>query len=125
MLAVVAIVLMLAAPLVSRWQQARSGAAAEAVAGAMCTSRGLQALPLLPIATAALHAGMHDDGAGMPHEQACDYCVLAARLLPWLALLLVLLPWVRQHAPRVAPRMLAVRTANWRAHAARGPPLYS
>lgn len=124
MLATLAIVLMLAAPLVSRWQQARSSAWTDAAAGALCTSRGLQALPALPMAAVASHAGAHDDG-GLPHEQACDYCLLAARLLPWLALLLVLLPWVRQHAPRVAPRMPAVRAGLWRAHAARGPPLFS
>lgn len=124
MLAVVAIVLMLAAPLLSRWQQARSGDWAAAAAGALCTSRGLQSILALPALSVPAHAGAHDDG-GMPHEQACDYCLLAARLLPLLALVLLVLPWLRQRAPLAAPRMPAVAAGLWRAHPARGPPAFS
>lgn len=119
-----AIVLMLAAPLLSRWQQARPGAGV-AAAGALCTSRGLQALPALPTVAMSLHAGVRDDGGGMPHEPACDYCVLAARLLPLLALLLLVLPWLRQRATLAPPCPPLVGAGSWRAHAARGPPLFS
>lgn len=122
MLAALAIVLMLVAPLLSRWQQMQPHAMASEP-DALCTSRGLQ-WPLSPVATPALHAGHDADGA-MPHEHACDYCLLAARLLPWLAVLLVLLPWLRHHAPRATPRAPAVTAGVWRAHAARGPPLFS
>ncbi|WP_369915817.1 DUF2946 family protein [Xanthomonas sp. NCPPB 3005] len=123
-LALLAIALMLAAPLLSRLQQARSGDWAAAAAEALCTSRGLQPVLALPAASSPAHAGVHDDG-GMAHEQACDYCLLAARLLPLLALLLLVLPWLRQRAPLAAPRAPVVDTGIWRAHAARGPPLYS
>jgi len=123
-LAMLAIVLMLAAPLLSRWQQARSGDWAAAAASALCTSRGLQSVLALPALSLPAHAGAHDDG-GMAHEQACDYCLLAARLLPLLALLLLVLPWLRQRAPLAASRAPVVDTGIWRAHAARGPPLSS
>jgi hypothetical protein len=123
MLAALAIVLMLVAPLLSRWQQMQPRAMA-ADAGALCTSRGLQ-WPLSPVATAAPHAGAHDADGAMLHEHACDYCLLAARLLPWLAVLLVLLPWLRHHARPALPRTPAVAAGVWRAHAARGPPLFS
>ncbi|KLD78104.1 DUF2946 domain-containing protein [Xanthomonas hyacinthi] len=124
-LAMLAIVLMLAVPLLSRWRQARSGDWAAAAAGALCTSRGLQSiLPLPAVGLPAHHAGAHDDG-GMLHEQACDYCLLAARLLPLLALLWLVLPWLRQRAPLASPRPPVVDTGTWRAHAARGPPLHS
>ncbi|MBB4126925.1 hypothetical protein GGR77_002239 [Xanthomonas translucens] len=119
-----AIVLMLAAPLLSRWQQARSGDWAAAAASALCTSRGLQSILALPAAASPAHAGTHDDG-GVAHGQACDYCLLAARLLPVLALLLLVLPWLRQPAPLATSRAPVVGTDIWRAHAARGPPLSS
>lgn len=123
-LAALAIVLMLAAPLLSRWQQARSGDWAAAAAGALCTSSGLQSVLALPAVSSHAHSGAHDDG-GIAHEQACDYCLLAARLLPLLAVLLLVLPWLHQRAPLAAPRAPLVDTGTWRAHAARGPPLYS
>ena len=119
-----AIVLMLAAPLLSRWQQARSGDWAAAAAGALCTSSGLQSVLALPAVSSPAHSGAHD-GGGMAHEQACDYCLLAARLLPLLAVLLLVLPWLRPHAPLAAQRAPVVDSGVWRAHAARGPPLFS
>lgn len=119
-----AVVLMLAAPVLSRWQQARSGDWAAATASALCTSRGLQSVLALPALSLPAHAGAHDDD-GMAHEHVCDYCLLAARLLPLLALLLLVLPWLRQRAPLAAPRAPVVATGIWRAHAARGPPLSS
>ncbi|PPT92410.1 hypothetical protein XthCFBP4691_04140 [Xanthomonas theicola] len=122
-LAVLAMALMLAAPLLSRWQQARSGDRA-AAAGPLCSSRGLQSLPPLPVVPVPVHPGTHD-GAGLPHAPACDYCLLAARLLPVLALVLVVLRWLRHPAPRAAPRPPAAQRGMWRAHAARGPPLRS
>lgn len=128
MLAVVAIVLMLTAPLLSRWQQARSGdraaAAAAAAAGALCTSGGLHSILALPAVSLPAHAGVHDEG-GMPHAPACDYCLLAGRLLPLLAVLWLVLPWLRQRPPPASARPLVVDTCSWRAHAARGPPLLS
>jgi hypothetical protein len=124
MLAVVAIVLMLTAPLLSRWQQARSGDRAAAAAGALCTSGGLHSILALPAVSLPAHAGVHDDG-GMPHAPACDYCLLAARLLPLLGVLLLVLPWLRPRAPLATPRPPVVDTCSWRAHAARGPPLRS
>ncbi len=120
-LAVLAIVLMLVAPPLSRWQQARSGDWVAATAGALCTSHGLQSTPALPVVSSLSHIGVHEDG-GMPHEQACDYCLLAARLLPLLALLLLVLRWSRHPAPIAAPRPPAAEGGMWRAHAPRGPP---
>ncbi|QDI02486.1 DUF2946 domain-containing protein [Xanthomonas cerealis pv. cerealis] len=124
MLAVVAIVLMLTAPLLSRWQQARSGDWAAAAAGALCTSGGVQSILALPAVSLPGHTGAHDDGR-MLHAQACDYCLLAARLLPLLAVLLLLLPWLRQRPPLASPRPPVVDRCSWRAHAARGPPWFS
>ncbi|WIH04101.1 DUF2946 family protein [Xanthomonas translucens pv. graminis] len=123
-LAVLAIVLMLVAPLLSRWQQGRPGDWGAATAGVLCTSRGLQAILALPAVSSPGHAGAHDDG-GMAHAQACDYCLLAARLLPLLGGLLLVVPWLRPRAPLAAPRPPVVDTRSWRAHAARGPPLLS
>ncbi|KAG0769115.1 hypothetical protein G6F22_017411 [Rhizopus arrhizus] len=56
------------------------------------------------------------------HGEACEYCVLAMRLLPWLAVLVLLLPLLWR--PRLvfpwSQRVLPI--ARWPAHAARGPP---
>ena len=75
-------------------------------------SRALQAQPMDHAAMAGMdHAHMQHDGAvagqsPLPgqtdpappvdphamHGEACEYCVLAMRLLPWLAVLVLLLP---------------------------------
>ncbi|HGM5046339.1 TPA: DUF2946 domain-containing protein [Stenotrophomonas maltophilia] len=59
------------------------------------------------------------------HGEACEYCVLAMRLLPWLAVLVLLLPLLWR--PRlVFPWSQQVLPAlRWPAHAARGPPRFS
>ena len=109
-------------------------------------SRALQAQPMDHAAMAGMdHAAMshdmhdmtmagHDQHGTAPaernrpadphamHGEACEYCVLAMRLLPWLAVLVLLLPllWrprlVFPWSQRVLP------AARWPAHAARGPP---
>jgi len=116
---------MLVAPLLSRWQQTHSAAWVEATAEAMCTGHGLQGLPLPAIGAVPAHAAGHDHDAALPHAQACDYCVLAARLLPVLALLLLALRGLRQDAPPASPRPSPLEAVLWRAHPARGPPLFS
>ncbi|TYD32567.1 hypothetical protein CEK63_17640 [Xanthomonas sontii] len=93
----------------------------------MCTAAGLQAAADVLPQHAAVHAG-HDDASGAqrdhgPAHAACDYCLLAARLLPWLAIVLLLaavLPPPRAATPLRHRVHAALR---WRAHAARGPPL--
>ncbi|WMJ70316.1 DUF2946 domain-containing protein [Stenotrophomonas sp. 24(2023)] len=112
-------------------------------------SRVLQAQPMDPAAMmgmdhAAMGHDMHDMGMDMAghdqhgaapdaparpadphamHGEACDYCVLAMRLLPWLAVVVLLLPL--QWRPRLAfpwTRPL-LPLPRWPAHAARGPPV--
>ncbi len=105
-------------------------------------SRALQAPPMDHAAMAGMdHAHMHHDAAAVGqsplhgqrsptppadphamHGEACEYCVLAMRLLPWLAVLVLLLPLLWR--PRlVFPWSQQVLPAlRWPAHAARGPP---
>lgn len=92
------------------------------------------------------HAGMHDmaaaaavaDGraattppAAPPidphagHGEACEYCMMASRLMPWLAVLLVLLPALPVIAPPVLRTVATPRSLRWPAHAARGPPFHA
>ncbi|WP_234006558.1 DUF2946 family protein [Xanthomonas sacchari] len=93
----------------------------------LCTAAGLQADANVPPQHGAVHAG-HTDASGTqrghgPAHAACDYCLLAARLLPWLAIVLLLaagLPAPTAATPLCHRIHAAVR---WRAHAARGPPL--
>ncbi|ARQ91155.1 DUF2946 domain-containing protein [Stenotrophomonas maltophilia] len=112
-------------------------------------SRALQAQPMEHAAMAGMdHAAMGHDMHGMAmaghdqhgaapaapsrpadphamHGEACEYCVLAMRLLPWLAVLVLLLPLLWR--PRlVFPWSQQVLPAlRWPAHAARGPPCLS
>ncbi|AUI08804.1 MULTISPECIES: DUF2946 domain-containing protein [Stenotrophomonas] len=112
-------------------------------------SRALQASPMDHAAMAGMdHAAMghdmhdmaiagHDQHGSAPaernrpvdphamHGEACEYCVLAMRLLPWLAVLVLLLPLLWR--PRLAfPWSQQVLPAlRWPAHAARGPPRFS
>lgn len=112
-------------------------------------SRALQAPPMEYAAMAGMdHAAMGHDMHGMTmaghdrhgaapaapnrpadphamHGEACEYCVLAMRLLPWLAVLVLLLPLLWR--PRlVFPWSQQVLPApHWPAHAARGPPRVS
>lgn len=59
------------------------------------------------------------------HGDACEYCMMASRLMPWLAVLILLLPAMPVIAPRVLRAVLTPRSLRWPAHAARGPPALS
>lgn len=59
------------------------------------------------------------------HGEACEYCMMASRLMPWLAVLLVLLPALPVIAPPVLRSVATPRSLRWPAHAARGPPLHA
>lgn len=74
-----------------------------------------------PIATAP--APLIDPHAG--HGEACEYCMMASRLMPWLAVLILLLPALQVIAPAVPRSVATPRTLRWPAHAARGPPLHA
>lgn len=56
------------------------------------------------------------------HDAACDYCLLAGQVLPWLAVLVVFGPLLRTPGPALAYTVPPARTLAWRAHPARGPP---
>ncbi|MCW0366328.1 hypothetical protein NB699_001311 [Xanthomonas sacchari] len=121
--ALLAALLLVVAPVASRLLETAS------LSVPMCTTTGLQAMPELPPehgAAHAIHADHHEvSGAQRDHgpaHAACDYCLLAARLLPWLAIVLLLAAVLP--APRAAtPLRHRVHAAvRWRAHGARGPP---
>ena len=138
-LAFIATLLMALAPLLSRWQQAH-GDPVMLMPGGM--AHVMQAPPAddasMPMTH---HHGMHHEGmhhdlaqASPPsspppldphagHGEACEYCMMASRLMPWLAVLLVLLPALPVIAPPVLRSVAAPRSLRWPAHAARGPPL--
>lgn len=59
------------------------------------------------------------------HGEACEYCMMASRLMPWLAVLIVLLPALPIIAPTVLRSVATPRSLRWPAHAARGPPLHA
>jgi len=128
-LALMGALLMAAAPVVSRWMQ----------------SHGATGMPMAAM-THGAHAGMGqmqhaghamkmdmamsmpmDHGGRMPmpaghDEAACDYCVLAAGLLPFVLALLIL-PLLRPAVHQLLPRLPLPRLGiAWPAHAARGPP---
>ncbi|WP_269792006.1 DUF2946 family protein [Stenotrophomonas sp. Iso1] len=134
LLAFVAALLMAVAPVVSRWVQAGH-------------TQHAAMMEMAPAATSSVHAGHHDmtaeeharhmaaaAPANMPqapvdphaaHGEACDYCTMASRLLPWLAVLLVLAPLLYRLAPE-SPRTLRLPAdLRWPAHLARGPPQFS
>ncbi|WP_312367588.1 DUF2946 family protein [Stenotrophomonas sp.] len=134
-LALLAAVLMAVAPVISRWQQSHQAGHAQMRVG-MAMPAATQ-----PADPHAAHHGMHAahqhpaSGAMAPaarptspadphaaHGEACDYCSMASRLLPWLALLLVLPPLLYRLSPWV-PRSTALPPSlRWPAHPARGPP---
>ena len=130
-LALLAALLVAVAPVVSRALQAAHPAAHAAMP--------MGASMMAPMATevpagaghhglAATHAEGHSQAPADPHAshgQACDYCVIAAQLLPWLAVLLVLAAPLQRLVPQL-PR-IAIRSASprWPAHPAQGPPLLS
>ena len=120
-LAVVATLLMLVAPLVSRAMQAQPAATVAVMAHAMPDMDHAMHMPAMPE-----HG--HDDASAASHAahgEACDYCVLAMRLLPWLALALLLAPLPYRLAPIVPRRVDVPASLRWPAHLARGPPRFS
>lgn len=126
-LAWLAIALMLCAPLLSRALQSPG----QLGLAELCTSAGLQRIDLSLLAPPSSHGSAHAvpspvaDGGHAQHggEAACDYCLLAIRLLPLLALVLAWLPLQRMvHAP-VRDLRRPDTTRAWPAHPARGPPL--
>jgi hypothetical protein len=129
-LALIAALLMVVAPLISRWLQWQPETTMP-----LCTDAARASTEVQMLGDASSHAGHHADAAQRPaspaaaehamHEYACDYCLLAARMLPWLALA-VLLWWLprcrRVFAAAIYP---VVATPPWPAHAARGPPVHA
>lgn len=119
--ALLAALLLVVAPVASRLLEAAS------LSVPMCTAAGLQAdADLLP-QHATIHAG-HDDESGAQRDHglahaACDYCLLAARLLPWLAIVLLLAASLPAPTAITSLRHRGHAAVRWRAHAARGPPI--
>jgi len=134
-LAFVATLLMALAPLVSRWQQAHAEAPVMLMPTGM--THALPALPdahaghAMPQHDAQHHAMQHGDMQRTPmsehagHGDACEYCMMASRLMPWLAVLILLLPAMPVIAPLVLRAVPTPRSLRWPAHAARGPPAIS
>jgi hypothetical protein len=134
-LALMGALLMAIAPVVSRWVQSDTDPLRQLTA--LCTSRGMQQLALGAVMASAHAAhtlsmdmamsGMdHGDAGAMPVDHhdgmACDYCVLAATLLPFVLVLLVL-PLLLHAAMRLPVMPMVPRAASaWPAHGARGPP---
>ncbi|MBO9880277.1 DUF2946 family protein [Xanthomonas sp. D-109] len=119
--ALLAALLLVVAPVASRLLEAAT------LPVPLCTAAGLQADADLPPPHGAVHAG-HDDASGVqrdhgPAHAACDYCLLAARLLPWLAIVLLLAAALPAPATATPLRHRIHAAVRWRAHAARGPPL--
>lgn len=134
-LALMGALLVAVAPVVSRWMQWYD-ATPPGYLTALCTSQGMKLVDLgrlMPgggMASPPGHATALDQGDGTPmpagHDGvACDYCLLAARLMP-LVLALLVLPQL-QAAVRGSGWILALPRvqATWPAHAARGPPHFS
>ena len=138
-LALLGALLMVVAPVVSRWLQGQDQAEPLRALAALCTSGGLRLVDRAGAASQPAGHGDHAPGLamdmaamghaapdGMPADHhdgmACDYCLLAARLLPFV-LILLLLPLL-QAAPSLLPEHRAPprQALPWPAHAARGPP---
>ncbi len=100
--------------------------AVPAAAGAMHRHAGGAALPAAAddIDMPAAHHSQGQGGNGhAAHGEACDYCVLAARLLPALAVAWLLLPPLHPPLPLVRRLLPVFAPVLRRAHAPRGPPL--
>jgi len=132
LLACLAVALMLVAPLISRWSQTRSiepmcmGAPALPAESVLYDGHRTQPINTSVhhqypgAALAPAHAGTHDTAT---HGEACDYCVLAARLIPLFSVALLCLLRLR---PTLAAkhRQASVRPVlRWTALGARAPPL--
>ncbi|WP_420010205.1 DUF2946 family protein [Xanthomonas sacchari] len=119
--ALLAALLLVVAPMASRLLEAAT------LPVPLCTAAGLQADANVPPQHGAVHAG-HEDASGTqrdhgPAHAACDYCLLAARLLPWLAIVLLLAGALPAPATATPLRHRIHAAVRWRAHAPRGPPL--
>ena len=115
--------LMLLAPLVSRAMQAQSAAAVAVMAHAM---PGMDHAGHMQAMQEDTHE--HDTAptaSHAAHGEACDYCVLAMRLLPWLALAVLLAPLLHRPVAFVPRRVELPASLRWPAHSARGPPRFS
>ncbi len=151
-LAFVATLLMALAPLVSRWQQAHADAPVMLMPMGMAMPGMDHPMPA-PAPAADPHAGHHMAGHATPahalpahtmhgdaasdappapapplsehagHGEACEYCMMASRLMPWLAVLILLLPALPVTAPALLRAVATPGSLRWPAHAARGPPL--
>lgn len=127
-LAVLATLLMVLAPLVSRALQApQMGHAAMAGMDHAAMGHGMHDMTMAghdPHGASQAAPNRPADPHAM-HGEVCEYCVLAMRLLPWLAVLVLQLPLLWR--PRlVFPWSQQVLPAlRWPAHAARGPPCFS
>lgn len=154
-LAFVATLLMALAPLVSRWQQAQGPqvmlmpggmahvmptVAAAEVPGAVhphpaphagMAHHDMSLHDMSMHGTSAPHAAASTPAPSPPidphagHGEACEYCMMASRLMPWLAVLILLLPALQLLAPAVPRTFATPCSLRWPAHAARGPPLYA
>jgi len=138
LLAFAAALLMAVAPVVSRWLQsqplpmsAMDHAAHEAAmqmpvdphAGhddMQHMSHSAPALAATEVKPASMPADPH-----AAHGEACDYCTMASRLLPWLAVILVLAPLLYRLAPQSPRKTLRPASLRWPAHPPRGPPALS
>lgn len=142
LLAIVATLLMTFAPIVSRVLQSLPAAdstatkahpdhaAMQAAIAAATIDHADHARQRLAADAHAGHLSPAGSAASSPaggehaaHGEACDYCTMASRLLPWLALLLVLASLFYRQIPEVIRRAPALPSTHWPAHAARGPPL--
>ncbi|MCD9086125.1 DUF2946 family protein [Stenotrophomonas sp. SY1] len=144
LLAFAAALLMAVAPVVSRWVQAGQ----MQHAGMTMAMHSDSGAAMDHGVHANAHAGHHGmDGTGhalhmaggnaeaaeqkapadphAAHGEACDYCTMASRLLPWLAVLLVLAPLLYRLAPESPRNITLPSSLRWPAHPARGPPLFS
>jgi hypothetical protein len=142
-LAFVATLLMALAPLVSRWQQAQGDPVMLMPDGMAHVMPHHEMTPhAMPAHAMAMHGGSLHDMSGEAaaaahpapaaavdphagHGEACEYCMMASRLMPWLAVLILLLPALPVIAPTLLRAVAIPRSLRWPAHAARGPPLHA
>ncbi|WP_065868203.1 MULTISPECIES: DUF2946 family protein [Stenotrophomonas] len=138
LLAFAAALLMAVAPVVSRWLQSQQlpiqgmdhavhEIAMQMPADGHAEHHDMQHMP---------HAGHEAVAAGekpapapadphAAHCEACDYCSMASRLLPWLAVMLVLAPLLYRLAPQSPRKTHHAASLRWPAHPPRGPPALS
>lgn len=122
--AAVATLLMLFAPLLSRALQAPAAVAATAHMAHEMPGMDHHHAAHAPAAPGQAHG----DTSANPHAahgEACDYCVLAMRLLPWLALLVLLASVPIRPLLPVSRQGVFPASLHWPAHPARGPPRFS